>query len=306
MHALNTIKDPVQVRRRALLTRGVVLAVAGPVLPAVPLAAPAAPRRLISVGGSLTEIVHAIGAQAQLVAVDTTSDRRAADGSQLPDVGYARALSAEGLLALRPDRVVATRDAGPPHVLERLRQAGVGLVTVTAEPTVAAVGERIAAVGHACGREAQARELQARFEQQWRATELLISQRGGVRPRVLFLLAHASRQQIMVSGRGTAAHTVIELAGGQSALAEAFEGYRPITPEAVLLARPDVLLVTDQGLSAQGGIEALIGLPGMARTPAARERRVVSRDAVALLGFGHRLPDVVASLHKALHAGTVA
>ena len=306
MHAVNACLNPEQARRRALLSRGVVLAVAGPVLPAVPLAAPAEPRRLISVGGSLTEIVHAIGAQAQLVAVDTTSDRRAADGSPLPDVGYARSLSAEGLLALRPDRVLATREAGPPHVLERLRQASVDLVSVTAEPTVPAVRERIAAVGHACGRQTQAAALQARFDQQWRATQHVISQQAGPRPRVLFLLAHASRQQIMVSGRGTAAHAMIELSGGQSALAEAFDGYRPITPEAVLSARPDVLLVTDQGLTAQGGIEALLRLPGMARTAAGRERRVISRDAVAPLRFGYRVPEVVAGLHRALHQGTPA
>jgi iron complex transport system substrate-binding protein len=306
MHAVNPYLNPEQARRRALLSRGVALAVAGPVLPAVPLAAPAEPRRLISVGGSLTEIVHAIGAQGQLVAVDSTSDRRAVDGSLLPDVGYSRSLSAEGLLALRPDRVLTTQEAGPPHVLERLRQAGVSVVSVTAEPTVPAARERIAAVGHACHRQTQAAALQARFDQQWRATQHVIGQQAGPRPRVLFLLAHASRQQIMVSGRGTAAHAMIELAGGQSALGEAFEGYRPITPEAVLLARPDVLLVTDQGLNAQGGIESLLALPGMARTVAGRERRIISREAVALLGFGYRLPEVVASLHRALYQGIAA
>jgi iron complex transport system substrate-binding protein len=79
------------------------------------------------------------------------------------------------------------------------------------------------------------------------------------------------------------------------------EGYKPLTPEAAIAAAPDVILVTEQGLQAAGGIDGLLEAPGLAQTPAGRARRVVALEALLLLGFGPRLPQAVAALANALH-----
>jgi iron complex transport system substrate-binding protein len=62
-----------------------------------------------------------------------------------------------------------------------------------------------------------------------------------------------------------------------------------------------VLLVTDQGLQAAGGIDGLLRAPGLAATPAGRARRVLSLDALWLLGFGPRLPSAIRTLAQGLH-----
>ena len=90
-------------KRRGLMALGLVAA-------ALPARAQA--QRVVSVGSALTEIIYALGAEKMLVGVDTTSLYPAAARS-LPQVGYMRALSAEGVLSLRPSLVIATTAAGP-------------------------------------------------------------------------------------------------------------------------------------------------------------------------------------------------
>src|SRR6478752_3765983 len=57
--------------------------------------------RLVSVGGDVTEIIYALGEENRLIARDSTSIYPEA-ASKLPDVGYMRALSPEGVLAVKP------------------------------------------------------------------------------------------------------------------------------------------------------------------------------------------------------------
>lgn len=266
-----------------------------------PVAQPGAeaPPRLITIGGGITEIVYALGAQAQLVGTDTTSlYPRAAQAT--PKVGYMRQLSAEGLLALRPDAVIAGTDAGPPVVLAQLRNAGVRIELVEADHSWAEVGRKVAAVGRAANREAAARVLQAQLDARWKAVRTLID--TGVAktaPRVLFVLSHSGSPT--VAGEQTAADAMIRFIGARNALG-GFRGYRPMTAESMAAAAPDVILTTTQGLEAIGGEAAFWRRPELALTPAYRRRAtagaLVHLDALELLGFGPRLPDVVERLHR--------
>jgi iron complex transport system substrate-binding protein len=260
--------------------------------------------RIVCVGGALTETVFALGAQANLVGVDTTSLHPAAAQS-LPSVGYARALSAEGVLSLRPGLVLATQDAGPPDVLRQLEAARVGLTVLDAGHRFEGVlvnTQRLAAL---CGREEAGALLVANMQQAWaRAANAMAQRKANKAPKVLFVLSH-SMAQVRVSGRGTAADAMLVYAGGGNVLAD-LEGYKPLTPEGAIAAAPDVILTTEQGLEAAGGIDGLLKAPGLAQTPAGRARRVVAMDALLMLGFGPRLPQAVLALAdllaKAPHA----
>lgn len=65
----------------------------------LPLGASAS-ERIVSIGGDVTEIVYALGAEQQLIARDSTSLHPQA-AAALPDVGYMRQLNAEGILSDR-------------------------------------------------------------------------------------------------------------------------------------------------------------------------------------------------------------
>lgn len=258
--------------------------------------AAASARRIVSVGGALTEIVYALQAQAELVGVDTTSLYPQV-AQQLANVGYARTLSAEGVLALAPTQIIATEDAGPPAVLRQLAAAGIAVAVLPAQHRFEGLLARVQRVGELTGRVAQANVLQHRLQQDWAQARAQVGQRRGA-VRVMFVLAHAPNQ-IMVAGLGTSAQAMLDYAGAVNALS-GFSGYKPLTPEAVLAAQPDVVLLTDQGLQAAGGVDGILKLPGLAQTPAGRQRRVVAQEAMFLLGFGPRLPAALAALDGAL------
>jgi len=260
-----------------------------------------AARRIVSIGGALTETLYALGAQADLVGADTTSLFPQA-ARELPRVGYARALSAEGLLSLRPSLVVATQDAGPPMVLKQLEAARVPLVLLRSDHRFEDMLTRIQRLAELTDRSASGQALAARLQQDWQSSQALVQARQGAvgRPlRVLFVLSH-SMAQVQVSGRGTAADAMLAYAGVTNAVT-GFDGYKPLTPEAAIAAAPDVILATDQGLEAAGAMDGLLRVPGLAQTPAGRARRVASQDALLMLGFGPRLPQAVAELARALH-----
>jgi len=287
--------QPRSERRRRLLFCG---------LAAMSLPAAAANPRIVSVGGGLTETLYLLGAQADLVGVDTTSLFPAA-ARALPSVGYARSLSAEGVLSLAPTLVVASEDAGPPAVLRQIEAARVPLHVLTSDHRVEGMLERTRRLAALCGREAAANALVAKLQTEWNATiERVAAQakaRNGPAPRVLFVMSH-SPTQIQVAGDATGADAVIAYAGGRNALAGGFTGYKPLTPEAAIAAAPDVILATAQGVEAVGGVANLLKAPGLAQTPAGRAQRVVAIDALLLLGFGPRLPQVVAGLADSLNA----
>lgn len=284
-------------RRRGLLRGAVALG-----LTARFSGSQAATRRIVSVGGALTETIYALGAQAELVGVDTTSLHPAA-ARALPSVGYARQLSAEGVLSLAPTLVVASDEAGPATVIRQLEAARLPVHVLASAHGIEASATRIAKLAALLGRDAQGDALAKQVQQAASAArDRAVALHRAAPPRVLFVLAH-SMSQLRVAGEDTAADAMIRLAGARNALA-GVAGYKPLNPEAALAAAPDWILTTDQGLEAAGGIEGLLKAPGLAATPAGQARRVASLDALWLLGFGPRLPSAIESLSQAL-AGPV-
>jgi iron complex transport system substrate-binding protein len=251
-------------------------------------------RRVVAAGGALTEIVYSLGLADRLVGVDTTSLYPAAT-SELPKIGYVRSLGAEGVLSLRPDLLLAAPEAGPPAVLDQVRAAGVRVETVAAANSPDGVAQKLRAVSAALGRPGAGDALERDFQARWRAAREEIAGHGD-RPRVLFVLAHTGGSPL-VAGRNTAADAVIALAGGDNAGA-GFDGYKPMSAEAVMLANPEVLLITTQGIQELGGLEPLWDNTALRQTPAGRARRAVAMDALYLLGFGPRLPEAMADLAR--------
>lgn len=281
-------------KRRAALRR-----LAGWPALAVVLPASAQPRppRLVTVGGAITEVVYALGAEALLVGTDTTSLYPEA-AQRTAKVGYLRQLSAEGLLSLRPDVLVASGEAGPPVVLDQVRSAGVRVELVPARHDWSEVLQAVEVVGRATGREAGARELAQRLQREWEQVQQRVAA-GRRRPRVLFVLSHSASPQ--VAGQGTAADAVIRFAGGTNCMA-GFNGYRPMTAEAMAAAAPECILTSTQSLDAHGGAARFWTRPELALTPAYARRALISMDALQLLGMGPRLPATVQQLHQQFQA----
>ncbi|WP_310630634.1 ABC transporter substrate-binding protein [Paraburkholderia sp.] len=293
-------------RRRLLIgTGGLLLAAAG-ATQGVTLAKAATPakQRVVVIGGALAEIVYALGRADALVGSDTTCTYPR-EALSLPKVGYQRALSAEGLLSLEPTLILASAEAGPPSVLQRVAGAGVKLVSFDEGHDVASVREKILGVARALDAENAGQTLLARFDRAWTATtsriesaEAAAQRDAKTPPRVLFLLSPTGNQP-MVAGQHTAADAMLAYAGARNAM-QGFSGYRALTPEALVAAQPDIVLTTDDAVKAAGSKRQLLDSAGFALTPAGRATRVVALDALFLLGFGPRLPEAVDALNRSL------
>lgn len=258
-----------------------------------------AQERVVSIGGSVTEIVHALGQGDRLIARDTTSTYP--EGvTALPDVGYLRALSPEGVLSTAPDLVLAEEGAGPPEALEVLENASVPVVIVPNEPSPAGVLAKIRAIGAALAAEAEAEALAIAIGERLDQVQARIA---GLPPegrkRVLFILS-TQGGRILASGSGTSADAMIALAGGVNAVT-GFSGYKPLTDEAVIEAAPDAILMMARGGDHIADQAELLALPAISVTPAAETGSVIRMDGLYLLGFGPRTADAVADLAAALY-----
>lgn len=254
-------------------------------------------QRVVSVGGDVTEIVYALAADSLLVGVDTSSQYPEA-ATSLPKVGYQRRLSAEGVLSLNPTLVLASADAGPPAALEQIRQADVRVVVLPDSHTVDVAIKKIRVIASAIEKTEKGEALAQKLSDDMQQTRQLLA-KVSPRPRVLFIYARG-QGTMLVSGKNTSAHTMINLSGGVNAVTE-YDGYKPLTSEAVVAAAPDVILMLESGLESLGDIDDLLEVPGVALTPAGQERRIVTMNGIYLLGFGPRLADAVRDLSHLLH-----
>jgi iron complex transport system substrate-binding protein len=252
--------------------------------------------RVVALGSATTEIVFDLGMGDRLAGVDSSSLFPEA-ATRLPQIGYQRQISAEGVLSLAPTLVLATDESGPPAALEQIAGAGVRILVTPSPRDAEGAARRIVEIGEALGRASEARAL---------AGELLREMRrlGGeiaaypTHPRVLFIYARAGGAPT-VAGKGTAADAMLRLAGAENATGE-IDGYKPLTPEAAVAASPEVVVVVSRGLESLGGEEALWRLPGLNLTPAGRSRRLLVVDDLEFLGFGPRLAGAVAALSRGL------
>ena len=253
--------------------------------------------RVLSIGGSVTEIVYALGEQDRLVARDTTS-QFPADVTDLPDVGYMRALSAEGVLSVNPSLILAEVGSGPPETMDILSAASIDMVMVPDGYDADAVPEKVRVVADALGVTEKGEALIARYNADMAEALGALEGRLVEKPAVMFILSMRGGR-VLVSGSNTAADGIITLSGAANAVAD-FEGYKPLTDEAIAAAAPDVILMMDRGGDQFAADLELFSHPALSVTPAALNRRVVRINGLLLLGFGPRTPDAVKALSSAL------
>lgn len=256
------------------------------------------PKRIVSIGSASTEILVELGFADRIVAIDTTSRGVIADG-HAPDIGYMRALAAEGILAQTPDLIVATMDSGPKEVIETLRASGVPLLLLPVTPTIDSIIAKINMLGSLLDVQARADALSAQVKQQ--AADLSqMTASASSKPKALFMLS-MSNNRMTVGGKGTAADAVLALAGATNIAGE-IEGYKPFSPEIVVTNPPDVIVImTNQGHDAMAA--KVLENEALAATPAAKNKALFPVDGAALLSFGTRTLHTVSALAKTIHGG---
>lgn len=258
--------------------------------------------RIIALNGDVNEIIYALGLGDNIIANDITS-YYPAEAAKKQKIGYGRQLSAEGILALKPTLIIGNQDAGPPSTLAQLRSAGATVVIIPAGDSVYDSAKKIRLVGEALGLSGAGNALADKtyaaikaVQKKWLATT------NRWEPRAVFLYIRGPRT-LLLGGSGTRAAAMFEGAGvtDGAAFSAGVQGYVPITSEALVVAKPDVIVVLTEGLKSVGGIEGVLKIPGVSLTPAGQNKRIVDFDDLELLELGPRTPQALEGLIAALY-----
>ncbi|MBS0534011.1 MAG: hemin ABC transporter substrate-binding protein [Proteobacteria bacterium] len=262
--------------------------------------------RIVSIGGAVTEILYALGHDKEIVGVDSTSLYPPQAMKEKANVGYMRQLSAEGVLGLNPSLVIAIAGAGPKETMNVLEAAKVPLVVVPDSFTEQGIAEKINVIAKVTGATEQAKCLTAHVHDDLAALARI---RAGIgeKKRVLFVLSFVNGRA-MAAGTHTAADGIIKLAGAVNVIGD-YEGYKQLTDEAVIAARPDVILSIQRGGPGVLDAATVFAQPAFAATPAAAKKSFVAMEGLYLLGFGPRTAsaarDLAATLYPDLKAATL-
>lgn len=253
--------------------------------------------RILSVGGDVTEILYALKAGDKITAVDSTSQYPAEALATKPNVGYLRALSAEGVLSTNPTLIIAAGDAGPPPVVAVLKSSSIPYVQVPDDKTPEGVAAKIRFIASVVGAEQAGEELAKEVERDF---ALLAEQRSKIsKPkRALFVLS-VQNGRATVAGTGTGADAMFKLAGVENAAGNT-QGYKPLADEAGVELAPDAIIMMQRGQAGPAS-EEIAAVKALASSPAVKQNHVISMDGLFLLSFGPRCSRAARELMATLY-----
>jgi len=249
-------------------------------------------QKIVSLNGAISETLSALGAESQIVGVDVTSTYPEILKTKATDLGHVRSITAESILSLKPTVVFATSKDVNPALTEQLKAANVSLVLIDQEYSANGTKKLITEVATYLKKD----NYQPILENI--DNKLATLKAFDKKPKVLFIYARGAGN-LMVAGKETPLHNMIELAGAENA-ASALTDFKPLTPEALLTTNPDVIIMFDSGLQSLGGVEGLLKVEGLAATNAGKNKKIVTMDGQLLSGFGPRLGEAVVELNQKL------
>ncbi|GAA1948119.1 ABC transporter substrate-binding protein [Amycolatopsis minnesotensis] len=259
--------------------------------------------------GTLAATVFSLGLGDRVVGRDVSTGFPSA--RKLPLVTRnGHQLNAEAVLALHPSVVLTDTTLGPWDVLLQLRDAGIPVVVLDAKRTMGNVGALVHDVAAALGAPEAGDRLATRLDSEITAKKAEIARLAPTDParrlRIAFLYLRGQSGVYYLFGKGSGADSLIDGLNGTDVATEAgVEGMRPVNPEALAKAKPDVILMMTKGMESVGGVDGALRVPGVAQTPAGQHRRFVDMDDSQILGFGPRTAGVLDALARVLYAPEV-
>jgi len=254
------------------------------------------PSRLVTLGGSVTEIVYALGMGDKIVGTDQSSIYPP-EATKLPSVGYYRKLPSEGVASMNPSLIIASENAGPPEAIGQLKQLGIPVVLVDDKPTIESLRTRVQQVAAAVGLQREGERLLEKFDKE------LNQAKSTAVPDLRAMTVVMRGGKLLGAGSETAANVVLEQAGLKNVLADQ-KSYRPLSPEVVSALSPDVIVVTSSTVDSMGGLDKVKESPVLSMTPAAKNDKLIVLDDLLAQGFGLRFPEALSRVHDGVMGAT--
>jgi len=249
--------------------------------------------RVVVLANGVAEIIDSLGGHRLLKGRDISSTEKSM--TDVPIVTSGHQIISEKVIALKPDVVIIDASSGPKAAIDQIKSAGIRVVSTPESWTLKDIAPKISAVAAVIGADEAGKNLITSMEKS------LGSSRFSTSTRVAFLYLRGTSSIYLIGGPGSGADSLIAAIGATDVGAETLpHAFNTLTAEALVAAKPDVILVMSKGLESVGGMSGLVKLPGIAQTPAGKNSRVIDVDDSLLLSFGPRTPSLVKKLSDAL------
>jgi iron complex transport system substrate-binding protein len=246
--------------------------------------------KIITLNGAVTEIVCALGFEKNIIATDVTSTYPST--LKVKDVGHVRNLSIETILSLKPSLVLGTTGDMKPEMISRIKAAGIKTAFFEQEFSVEGTKKLIAEVAQVLGKK-NSKSITEKIDAQLKQIK-----QPKQKKKVMFVYARGAGT-MMVAGTNTPMEQMMLLAGAENAV-KGFADFKPLTPEALINANPDFILLFDSGLKSLGGVDGVLNIEGVSKTTAGKKKQIIAMDGALLSGFGPRLGEGVVQLNALL------
>ena len=255
--------------------------------------------KVVVAGGSLTEIIYYLEADKNLVARDVTSNYPP-EARALPSIGYVRNLSTEGLLSLMPTLILGESDAGPPTVLDQLREISVDFRIVSETHNMKGIIDKTTCVAKILGvndelLDLKIRELRSDIDK-LKKTKLLVKNKK----KILLILMMRGTSPI-IAGSNTAGDGFIQMTGNLNAFSDV-EGWKPVGIESILSIDPDVIILTKRGISGFENTNDFLAQSGLSLTKAGKTGALIVADTMEMLGFGPRTLSIASKISSQIQS----
>ena len=259
-------------------------------------------QRYVSVSKQYTEIIYALGAEDDLVAVDVSSVYPP-QAKELPTVGYHRALSLEGMLSAKPTVILrgGPNNIGPEQVVRQLESLKIPMKDFTMpSDDIEGAKALIREMGAYFKKEAQAEVVVAKLD-----ADMKLAMEGARQyadtPRVVIIHYGRANNVYLTMTAASTAGRMIAWAGGRIAIGDSGGMRQLSSPEIIAKANPDVILLTDFGYDRLAGRADILALPGVSSTKAARTGRIFRVEENDLVYIGPRTGENVIKFRELIH-----
>lgn len=249
-------------------------------------------QKIVSIGGTITETIYALGEGDQIVGVDLTSTYPE-ETKKITQLGHSSRLAPESILSTGANLLIGLRKDVSKQLEERLVNSGLKCLILDLEYSKKGTEQLIANLAKHFNKKAVGDSLITALNKDFHKVTAYKEEAS-----VLFIYARGAGT-LMVAGKNTAVDAMIGMSGGKNAI-QSFEGYKALNAEALVAASPDVILLFDSGLRSLGG-DLIKHIPGVALTPAGKSGKIISMDSQLLSGFGPRLGTAVYELGEKIH-----
>lgn len=252
---------------------------------------------IISLNGTVSEILVALGLESNIIGVDVSSVYPESL-KQKTQMGSSHSYNVESIIVAKPKYVIGFKERGlRPDQITQIEQTGIKVINYDQEYSIEGTKGIIVQLADLFQKQAEGKALIDKIDKDLASIKNTTSSK---KPKVLFIYARGAKT-LQVAGKGTQMNEMIIMAGGQPAFEETFDGFKPLTTEALVSANPDYILLFGSGIESLEGIEGVLNIPGVKETTAGKNKAIIEMEGLKLSGFGPRVGEAVKELHEKIY-----